>query len=91
MRDFETSSLASIRIKNRILRSATYEGMCNATGHPHPSYYELYEKLSGGGARAVITGYVAVNRAGRMSGFMGIIDDDACIEAFRKLSSVMEK
>ena len=90
MQVFEISTLAGIRMKNRILRSATSEGMCDALDHPQPSYYELYEKISSGGAGAIITGYVAVNRTGRMSGFMGIIDDDAYIEDFRKLSSVVQ-
>jgi len=90
MQVFETSTLAGIRMKNRILRSATYEGMCDALGHPQPSYYELYKKLSSGGAGAIITGYVAVNRTGRMPRFMGIIDDDAYIEEFRELSSVVQ-
>jgi 2,4-dienoyl-CoA reductase-like NADH-dependent reductase (Old Yellow Enzyme family) len=89
MQVFETSSLASIRMKNRILRSATYEGMCDTLGHPQPSYYELYEKISGGGAGAIITGYVAVNRTGRMTRFMGIIDNDEYIEEFGKLSTIV--
>jgi len=87
MQVFETSLLAGIRMKNRILRSATYEGMCDALGHPQPSYYKLYEKVSSGGTGAIITGYVAVNRTGRMPRFMGIIDDDAYIEEFGKLST----
>ena len=90
MQVFETSSLAGIRMKNRILRSATYEGMCDTMGHPQPSYYGLYEKLSTGGAGAIITGYVAVNRTGRMPSRMAIIDDDAYIEEFRKLSSIVQ-
>jgi 2,4-dienoyl-CoA reductase-like NADH-dependent reductase (Old Yellow Enzyme family) len=89
MQVFETSSLAGIRMKNRILRSAAYEGMCDTLGHPQPSYYELYEKLSAGGTGAIITGFVAVNRTGRSPGRMGIIDDDAYIEEFRKLSSIV--
>lgn len=88
MQVFETSSLAGIRMKNRILRSATYECMCDSLGHPQPSYYKLYEKLSTGGMGAIITGYVAVNRTGRMLRFMGIIDDDTYIEEFGKLSTI---
>jgi 2,4-dienoyl-CoA reductase-like NADH-dependent reductase (Old Yellow Enzyme family) len=49
MQVFETSSLSSIRMKNRILRSATHEGMCDSLGHPQPSYYELHDKVSRGG------------------------------------------
>src|SRR5512136_1517551 len=90
MQVFETSMLAGIRMKNRILRSATYEGMCDALGHPQPSYYELYEKLSNGGAGAIITGLVAVNQTGRNHRAMGIIDDDAHIEDFRKLTSIVQ-
>jgi 2,4-dienoyl-CoA reductase-like NADH-dependent reductase (Old Yellow Enzyme family) len=89
MQVFETSSLAGIRMKNRILRSATYECMCDGLGHPQPSYYKLYEKVSRGGTGAIITGYVAVNRTGRMPRFMGIIDDDAYIEEFGKLSTIV--
>jgi 2,4-dienoyl-CoA reductase-like NADH-dependent reductase (Old Yellow Enzyme family) len=89
MQAFEATSLAGIQMKNRILRSATYESMCDALGHPQPSYYKLYEKVSDGGVGAIITGYVAVNRTGRMPRFMGIIDDDAYIEEFGKLSSVV--
>ena len=37
MQVFETSSLAGIRMKNRILRSATYEGMCDTLG-PSPAF-----------------------------------------------------
>ncbi|MGZ6293037.1 MAG: NADH:flavin oxidoreductase [Syntrophales bacterium] len=90
MQVFETSILAGIRMKNRILRSATYEGMCDALGHPQPSYYELYEKLSSGGEGGIITGLVAVNRTGRNHKFMCIIDDDSYIEEFRKLSCVVQ-
>jgi 2,4-dienoyl-CoA reductase-like NADH-dependent reductase (Old Yellow Enzyme family) len=89
MQVFEASSLASIRMKNRILRSATYEGMCDNLGHPQPSYYELYDKVSRGGTGAIITGYVAVNRTGRMPRLMGIIDDDSYIEEFGKLSTIV--
>ena len=90
MQVFETSSLAGIRLKNRILRSATYEGMCDTEGHPQPSYYGLYEKLSSGGPGAIITGLVAVNRTGRNHRSMGIIDDDAYITDFQKLSSAVQ-
>jgi 2,4-dienoyl-CoA reductase-like NADH-dependent reductase (Old Yellow Enzyme family) len=89
MNVFEKSSLAGVSIKNRILRSATYEGMCDAFGHPQPAYYELYEKLAAGGIGAIITGLVAVNQAGRHHGCMGIIDNDAHIEEFKKVSSIV--
>ncbi|MGD0918870.1 MAG: hypothetical protein ABSB22_20690 [Thermodesulfobacteriota bacterium] len=54
---FENSAIGTIELKNRILRSATHEGMGDEYGRPLKELYDLYEKLAKGGVGEIITGY----------------------------------
>jgi 2,4-dienoyl-CoA reductase-like NADH-dependent reductase (Old Yellow Enzyme family) len=82
---FENNTLAGIRLENRIIRSATCEGMADKDGFPSSDMLSLYERLSKGKVGAIITGYVAVQRNGRTVSTMGLFDDDKYIDAYRRL------
>ena len=64
---FEPSSLSGIRVKNRIIRSATHEGIADEEGHPTEVLIALYTRLAKGGVGAIITGEAGVQRNGRSS------------------------
>ena len=61
---FEHTSLAGIQLKNRIIRSATHEGMADEKGLPTEKLRRLYIRLAKGDVGAIITGYAAVQADG---------------------------
>lgn len=65
MKLFEYADLGPCRLKNRIIRSATFEGMADQQGHPLPEYGQWYQELAAGGAGGIITGFAYVSPEGK--------------------------
>ena len=59
---FEKTSINGLELKNRFIRSATWEKKSDDTGHLTDSLLKVYEDLADGGAAAIITGYAYVIR-----------------------------
>ncbi len=62
---FENASLGNVRLKNRIIRSATFEGAADRDGFPTAAYYRIFKKLAEGGVGAVITGFTYISENGK--------------------------
>ncbi len=62
---FEPLRLRHTTLPNRIVRSATYEGLGTAEGIPLPELGALYAALADGGAGTIITGFTYIAQAGR--------------------------
>jgi 2,4-dienoyl-CoA reductase-like NADH-dependent reductase (Old Yellow Enzyme family) len=73
-------------LRNRLVRSATFEGMADAEGVPSAQLAEHYERLARGGVGLIITGYAYVSRDGRNNADgMAAIDRDALVPIWRSL------
>jgi 2,4-dienoyl-CoA reductase-like NADH-dependent reductase (Old Yellow Enzyme family) len=74
---FEPGTIKSMHLRNRFVRSATWEGMCDADGRPPLKLAHYYADLARGGAGLIISGYTFVSPEGKqLPGKMGIHSDD---------------
>ncbi|MDT8318737.1 MAG: NADH:flavin oxidoreductase, partial [bacterium] len=73
---FEESKIKEMTLRNRLVRSATWEGMCDLDGRPTERLVDCYRDLALGGVGLIISGYTFVLPEGRqLPGQMGIHDD----------------
>jgi 2,4-dienoyl-CoA reductase-like NADH-dependent reductase (Old Yellow Enzyme family) len=78
---FDPTSINGMTLKNRSVRSATWEGMCDVTGRPNEKLTQVYQNLAKGGVGLIITGYTFVRPEGKqLPGKMGIYTDDFATE-----------
>lgn len=74
---FEETIINGMKLRNRIVRSATWEGMCESNGEPTGKLTDFYTRLARGGVGLIITGYTFVRPDGKqLPGKMGIHTDD---------------
>ena len=83
-------NIGKLEIKNRFVRSATYEGMAHE-GHVTDKHVELYKNLAEGGVGLIITGYAYVQKSGiAFEEMTGIYDDDL-IPGLRKIADIVHE
>ncbi len=88
---FEPCSLGTLTLKNRIIRSATHEGMAHADGTPTDDLLKTYRSLSAGGAGAIITGYVGVKQNGRTFPNMRMFDSDVYVDVYKSINDQLKQ
>ncbi|MEN8136605.1 MAG: NADH:flavin oxidoreductase [Thermodesulfobacteriota bacterium] len=62
---FEETTINGMTLKNRLVRAATWEGMCEPEGRPTEKLSACYRDLARGGVGLIITGYAFVRPEGR--------------------------
>jgi len=88
---FEATTLKGLRLENRLVRSATWEGMCGEAGEPTAALADLYSELARGGVGLIVTGFAYVSTDGRpLPGAMGL-HDDALAPALRALTAAVHR
>jgi 2,4-dienoyl-CoA reductase-like NADH-dependent reductase (Old Yellow Enzyme family) len=86
---FEASTINGMVLKNRMVRSATWEGMCGDDGRPTDKLASCYRILAGGGVGLIVSGFAFVRPDGRqLPGKMGI-HEDAFRESFEALTTTV--
>lgn len=86
---FEEARIGRLLLKNRIIRSATFEGMCNEEGKPNSEYLKLYSKLSKGEIGGIITGFSYISQEGKAMhpGQAGIDNSDKA-KYYREVTNI---
>lgn len=63
---FSNGEIGNLKPRNRIVRSATYEGRADLKGFVTPRLLDFYRELSAGGAGTIITGVCTVSRSAKI-------------------------
>lgn len=88
---FEPAKLNNIVLKNRLIRSATWEGMADIDGHIPDKLYDTYEELAKGGIGAIITGFTSVAGDDHYFGGMVRLSGDELIPEHKRLTDLCHK
>ena len=89
---FDSTYIGSVQLKNRIIRSATHDGLADKNGAPTPELIKKYEFLAKNDVGCIITGYAGVSVNG-MSPYprMLKINTDELIGEYSKLTDAVHK
>jgi len=78
---FDHTTINGMDIRNRLVRSATWEGMCDAEGRPTGRLTNYYRNLAQGRIGLIISGYAFVRKEGKqLPNQMGIYTDEFAAE-----------
>lgn len=86
------ASIGSVKLKNRIIRSATHDGLADEKGAPAPKLISKYVNLAKNDVGCIITGYAAVSANG-MSLYPRMLraDSDELIADYKKLTDAVHE
>lgn len=77
--------LPGITVENRLVRSATWEGIAKKDGSVSGEAFEIYRELAKGGIGLIITGFTSVSSDDYYFGGMMRLSDDALIPQYAEL------
>jgi 2,4-dienoyl-CoA reductase-like NADH-dependent reductase (Old Yellow Enzyme family) len=86
---FSEGSIAGLTLKNRLVRSATFESCMTKNGGFTRKMEDLYRNLSNGGVGMIITGHIAVMHQGKAMATQMCIDDDSFIGEIAKVAQTV--
>jgi len=88
---FSESRIGNMVLKNRFVRSATWENMATDDGHMTDKLYAIYQELAQGEVGLIVTGYAnIVEEEKPNAGMMGIYND-SFIEEYSKLTKLVHQ
>jgi len=88
---FSPEKIGTMTLKNRLVRSATYEGMADENGLVDNRYVALYENLAAGGVGLIIAGFAFVKENGISAKYQTGIHTDECIPMLRKMVETVHR
>lgn len=86
---FDKVILNHITLKNRLVRSATWEAVAAQDGNIGNTAYEIYEELAKGGVGLIISGFTSVSGDDHYFNGMMRLSDDSLIPQYKKLTDII--
>ena len=86
---FSEGRIAHLAVKNRLIRSATYEGGMTDDGRVTAEILSLYRSLAEGGVGTIITGHMTVARKGKAGDRQICIYDNTHIPEIARIAEVV--
>ena len=86
---FDPLQIGSMTMKNRFLRSATWEALSDADGHMSGRQFKIYEKLAENETGLICTGYARILKEEQPNAAMMGIYDDSFIPEYQKLADAV--
>lgn len=88
---FEPTEINGMTLKNRFVRSATWEGMASDDGDCTPRLVETIARLAEGGVGLIITGHAYVNKQGQAGQWQLGIYEDSLIPGLREMTDAVHQ
>ena len=88
---FEPVTMNHMTTKNRLIRSATWEGIAEFDGSIADEAYEIYRELSHGGIGAVIVGFTDVSDDDHYIHGAMRLSRDELIPQYKKLTDIIHE
>ena len=88
---FQATTINGMKLANRFMRSATWEGMAADDGSCTPELKELYVQLAKGGVGLIITSHTYVRRDGMGSPRQLGLSDDTFIPGLREMTDAVHR
>jgi 2,4-dienoyl-CoA reductase-like NADH-dependent reductase (Old Yellow Enzyme family) len=86
---FDPMKIGNMALRNRFVRSATYDGYGDSRGHVTEKQVELLSDLAEGGVGLIITGIAYVHPSGQRFPVQNSIASDDCIQGFKRLTNAV--
>ena len=85
---FSPITIGTMALKNRLVRSATYEARADEDGNPTDSYLDFYRQLAGGGVGLIVTGLTYPEKAGKLPRTIRV-DDSSCLSNLSRIATAI--
>lgn len=85
---FDSIDLGGLHLKDRLIRSATWEALADRGGHMPEQLYRIYEELASGGVGVIITGFTSVSDDDHLFEGMARLSNDSLIPEHRRLTGL---
>jgi len=86
---FEPGKIRGMELRNRFVRSATYDGCADKHGYVSEKQIKLFSALAEGGIGLIITGIAHVHSSGQISFFQNSIINDGFIPGLKRLTAAV--